>query len=248
MALAEAAGLQAALIACLRTLGSAANRRGHYDEALVLLRRARSLAGEAGYRTSEADAFLAQATPLLMSGRFEEAETLLRECRQLMAPLRMRLHHCYVVMMHGAALAELGRLGAARAALADARCEAEAMGQARYLASIDSYAARVDALEGRLDAAAATLRRVARHAHASAWVEESMRALLYYGEVLRRRGQHAKAAAAWCAVADDMRLPAGDRDTARRWLAAQAAQGYGAPAAVSRTDPLAELIDSDATG
>jgi predicted ATPase/DNA-binding SARP family transcriptional activator len=222
MTLAEAAGLQSALLGCLRTLGSAACRRGHYDDALTLLRRARSLAREAGYRVSEADALLAQADPLLLSGRYGEAETTLRECRQLMAALRMRLHHCYVVMMHGVALAELGRLGAAREALADARREAESIGQERYLATIDSYQAWVDALDGRLDAAAAALRRVARQAHASAWVVESMRALLYHGEVLRRRGQYAEAAAAWQAVADDSRLPAGERDTARRWLAALA--------------------------
>jgi predicted ATPase/DNA-binding SARP family transcriptional activator len=245
MALAESAGLQAALIACLRTLGSAANRRGRYDDALALMRRARSLAREAGYRTTEADALLAQAEPLLLSGRHGEAETLLRECRHLMAPLRMRLHHCYVVMMHGVALAELGRLGAAREALDEARREAASIGQERYLASIDSYAAWVDALDGRLDDAAATLHRVARHAQASAWVVEAMRALLYHGEVLRRRGRHAEAAAAWQAVGGDARLPAGERDTARRWLAQLPPDGQqqAPPGGAAPSDPQQVLFE-----
>lgn len=234
MALAKAQGLLAAQIACLRTLGSAANRRGHYDEALVLLRQARSLAREAGLSTTEADALLAQAEPLLLTGRWGEAEAVLRECRQLMAPLRMRLHYCYVVMMHGAALAELDRLDEAASALAEARIDAEAIGQARYLADIDSYAAWVTAREGQLDAAEAALRRVAQAAHAAGWLVQTMRALLYHGEVLARRGQHRQAAAAWQVVAGEGRIAAGDRDTARRWLAAL-------PAGVCPDEPIGSM-------
>jgi hypothetical protein len=45
-----------------------------------------------------------------------------------------------------------------------------------------------------------------------------MRALLFHGEVLARRGDRLGAAAVWSAVAGETSIPADERDTARQWL------------------------------
>jgi predicted ATPase/DNA-binding SARP family transcriptional activator len=217
-ALAEAQGQIATAIRCLRNLGSVANRAGDYDTALTSMRSAQMRAREAGLTFAEADALLAQAGPHIGRTDWAGAERVLRQALQLAASLGARQLMLNGLCMHGCALIELGRLDEARAELKKVRTEGIALGQAQAVMYADTYLALAAARAGRIDEAEPALRDVAARARDAGWATETMRALLFHGEVLARRGDRLGAAAVWSAVAGETSIPADERDTARQWL------------------------------
>lgn len=75
-----------------------------------------------------------------------------------------------------------------------------------------------------------------------------MRALLFFGEVLARRGDEDGAAAVWRAAEADPSIPGGERDAARRWRRALpgAAQHDGHTADLgddARARLIADVLD-----
>jgi predicted ATPase len=219
LALAEAQGHVGTAIRCLRNLGSVATRAGDYQTALTYTRRAQMRAREAGHTHAEVDAMFAQAGPLLESADWSGAEQVLRQALQLAAPLGARQLLLNGRCMRGCALIELGRLAEAEDELKQVFRDAGELGQPHLQMYADTYMALAAARGGRLDDAEQALRGVALRASEADWTKEAMRALLFQGEVLARRGDRLAAAAAWRAVAAEASIPAGERDTARRWLA-----------------------------
>jgi predicted ATPase/DNA-binding SARP family transcriptional activator len=219
-ALADAQGLVATAIRCLRNLGSVATRAGDYTRALDCTREAERRAREGGLGYAEADALMAQAGPHLERTDWSAAEQVLRRALPLAARLGARQLALNGRCMLGCALIELGRLEEARAELQRVRDEGLALGQPMAVTYADTYGALADARAGRLDHAEAALRDVATRARETGQHLDAMRALLFHGEVLARRGDATGAAAAWDVVAADATLPVGERDTARRWRAA----------------------------
>jgi len=220
LALTEAHGDAGAAVRCLRNLGSVAMLAGDYAGALDSMRRAQQLAREAGLDYAEADALLAQAGPYVESADWAAAERVLRQALPMATALGARQLLLNGRCVLGCALIELGRFEEARTELDRVREEATSLGQDRWILYADTYQALSSAREGALDAAEAALRDVAVRARDRGWTNESMRAVLFHGEVLVRRGDRLGAAAAWRAVEAETSLPAGERDSARRWTSA----------------------------
>jgi tetratricopeptide (TPR) repeat protein len=225
LALAEAHGEAAAAVNCLRNLAGVLLRAGDYEGALHGLRRAQQRAREAGLDHAELDALMAQAGPQLERADWAAAERVLRQAMPMAKALGARQLLLTGRGMLGCALIELGRLDEACAELNRARDEARALGQGAAEVYAQTYLALAAARAGRLDEAEAALLALEQQQRDAGRNLEAMRALLFRGEVLARRGDAAGAAAAWQTVADDPALPAGERDTARRWAAELAAGG-----------------------
>lgn len=219
LALTEAHGDAAAAVRCLRNLGSVAMLAGDYAGALDSMRRAQQRAREAGLDYAEVDALLAQSGPHVESADWAAAERVLRQALPMAAVLGARQLLLNGRCVLGCALIELGRFDEARTELERVREDATALGQDRAILYADTYQALRCAREGALDAAEAALRDVAVRARDRGWTNESMRALLFHGEVLARRGDRLGAAAVWRVVDAEKSIPAGDRDSARRWAA-----------------------------
>lgn len=220
LALAEAQGQAASAVRCLRNLGSVATRAGDYDAALASMRLAQQRAREAGLAFAEADALMAQAGPHLERADWAAAEQVLREALAMASALDARQLQLNGRCMLGCALIELGRLDEAGVELRRVREQSQALAQTAGVVYADTYLALAAARAGRLDEAEPALLAIERQSREAGRHLGAMRALLFRGEVLARRGDTAGAAAAWQAVADDAALPAGERDTARRWAAA----------------------------
>lgn len=219
LALNEARSDAPAAVRCLRNLGSVAMLAGDYSGALDSMRRAQQRAREAGLDFAEVDALLAQSGPYVESADWAAAEQVLRQALPLAAKLGARQLMLNGRCVLGCALIELGRFEEARAELNRVREDATALGQERAILYADTYQALRCVREGALDEAEAALRDVAVRARNIGWRNESMRAVLFHGEVLARRGDRLGAAAAWRAVEAEATIPAGDRDSARRWAA-----------------------------
>ncbi len=228
LALANAEGQTATAVRCLRNLGSVAMLAGDYAAALANMRHAQQRARDAGLEHAEADALLAQAGPHVENEDWAAAEQVLRQALPMAKALGARQLQLAGQRTLGCALIELGRLDEARQVLRHARELGLALAQPAAVAYADTYLALAAARAGRLDEAEVALHAVAQRAREAGWHLEAMRTRLFLGEVLARRGDLAGAARAFQAVADDPALPAGERQTARRWAAALPARGGSA--------------------
>lgn len=228
LALAQAHDHGAMAVRCLRNLGSVATRSGDYPRALALQRQARQRAREAGLGIAEADALMAQAGTSMGQGDWLQAESALREGLHLVRSLGAHQIEANGRCMLGCTLIELGQLDEARQVLLGLRDEGVTRGDGTMTVYAETYLALADLRCGLLDEAEAALRKVARQCRAAARHTshlEAMRALLFYGELLARRGDAPGAANIWLAVQADTTIPSGERDAARRWRLALPAAG-----------------------
>lgn len=239
LALAQAHDQGAMAVRCLRNLGSVATRAGDYGHALALYRQARQRARELGLVIAEGDALMAQAGASMGQGDWLQAEAALREGLDLVRSLGARQAEANGRCMLGCTLVELGRLDEARCVLRGLRDEGEARGDASVIVYADTYLALADLRAGRLDEAETALRMLARQSRLAARHNahlDAMRTLLFFGELLARRGDEDGAAAVWRAVEADTSIPRGERDAARRWRRAL-------PGAGRQGDDTADLGD-----